>query len=379
MNRLTCLLLLYLFFSSCTSNQRQFDNEKNILGDWISVKTSNDPDDRGLSSNLPEFREPSFTFCKNHTYDNKVGFFKSEGKGTGLYELYLGTIAKYKISTDSISFYNLDSNRWDDYKLVKLNDAILQFEIGKRSVICKRLQIKKNRTPNFDKIILSTSGCFGWCPISSTIINSNGTVVFKGLGYTGKKGLYTGVISKEHYQQLQDNFRKFNFDSLKTRYATLITDQQTISVTFVKDGKIYKSVEDYGRIAPYLFKWAYTPLEYLYQTIPLKKVEKPNPLLNILIDSKLRLGNMVLDLNQSETFLLFDYLNNGKQTTVSFRPRFKLKPYFDINTFSDIDTDGRFFTFAPKGDSKPITIDIGFNFYDVNSKIWQWRKAVEYD
>jgi hypothetical protein len=43
----------------------------------------------------------------------------------------------------------------------------------------------------------------------------------------------------------------------------------------------------------------------------------------------------------------------------------------------DINTDGRYYTFISNG--KHTTIDIGFNFYDVNIKNWDWRKIEEYD
>jgi hypothetical protein len=85
-----------------------------------------------------------------------------------------------------------------------------------------------------------------------------------------------------------------------------------------------------------------------------------------------------LDLRQSETFLLFDYLRNGRISNNKFKTRFKLHTDYDpINPLYDIDTDGRFYTFVVKG--KPVTIDIGFNFYDVNAKNWVWGKADKYD
>jgi hypothetical protein len=87
---------------------------------------------------------------------------------------------------------------------------------------------------------------------------------------------------------------------------------------------------------------------------------------------------MELDFTQSETFLLADYLKKGKIIANHFQPRFIL--HFDhnvINPLYNVYTDGRFFKFIVKG--KPIIIDIGFNFYDVNAKIWKWRKASQHD
>jgi hypothetical protein len=121
------------------------------------------------------------------------------------------------------------------------------------------------------------------------------------------------------------------------------------------------------------------PLENLYQTTPLKSVASPEfiPKFNSITNSCLKKNDMILHFKQSETALLFEYLRTGKTSNNKFTPRFKLQPNFTINSFPDIDTDGRFYRFITKG--KSVTIDIGFNFYDVNIKNWEWRKAEKYE
>ncbi len=211
------------------------------------------------------------------------------------------------------------------------------------------------------------------------MIDTNGSVIFKGQGEITKRGLFTGSISKITYRSLAKSFSEINFDALKSTYTTLLSDQQTVTTTFVKDGKIQKTIYDYGRIAPLAFKRAYASLESLYKHIPLKKISNPQliPEFDGIVDSHLTKDGMTLDLRQSETFLLFDYLRNGKISKDSFQPRFKLHTYFEKNSLNDIATDGRYYTFIIKG--KPTTIDIGFNFYDVNAKNWVWRKKTEHD
>jgi len=232
----------------------------------------------------------------------------------------------------------------------------------------------------FDKIIFSTSNCMIECPMSNIIINADETVIFKGQGHITKKGLFTGKVTQKYFEQLENHFKKINFDSLKNKYETRVSDRQTISTTFVKNGRIYKTVYDYGRMAPDLFKSCYASLENLYQNIPLKKIHDPSfiPSFENITDSKLINDGKVVDLRQSETFLLMDYIRNGKILSNNFRVRFKLHTEYDaINPLYDIDTDGRYYKFLVKG--KPVTIDIGFNFYDINAKNWVWRKADKYD
>jgi len=237
-----------------------------------------------------------------------------------------------------------------------------------------------NQATHFDEIIFSTSECMIPCPMTNIIISADGLVVFKGQGNSAKIGLYSGKISKELYQQIEKNFEKANIDGIKNRYQTLLSDQRTVSTTFVKNGRIYKTVYDYGEIAPKSFQSSYEPLENLYKTLNLTKdpVPKLIPLFDEITTAKLKKGNMVFDLTQSETFLLTNYLRKGKLTINNFLPCFTLHfDYGAINPLYNVDTDGRFFKFLVK--SKPVIIDIGFNFYDVNAKNWQWRKATKFD
>ncbi len=380
MNRLLPLLMLGLLISGCSKKQKQLDNEKYILGDWVKVNTKAD------MLQPPFFLIPGYTFYANHTCDNKSGYFKyinnialfNNQSGSSATTIYLGSLSKFKISADSIKIFSLEKLKWNSYRIIQLSLDSLKLESSGDVLVYKRLFPIKYKSPQFDKIILSSSDCFGPCPISNTIINSDGTIIFKGVSYTSQKGLFTGKISKEQYQRLQDNFYKTNIDSLNTKYEAEWTDDQTITTTFVKNGKIYKTVYDYGRKAPYLFEWAYAPLMYLYQVNSLKEALYPEFMSGSFVtDSKIRKGDSIMELKQSETFLLFDYLRKGKVYTDNFKPKFKLHKYFDHSLFYDIKTDGRFYTFLVKG--KPITIDIGINFYNVNAKNWQWRKAGEYE
>jgi hypothetical protein len=375
MNRLLLLLILGLLISGCSKKQKQLDNEKYILGDWINVAFEN-KNQNGVSFSLPPIYDQGFTFYKNYSFVNKAGYFSRQGWGK---EVFLGTLSNFQITGDSLLLLNKENKTWDNYRIFKLTPDSLKFGVDGSINVYKHVIAKTNKTPAFDKIILSTSDCFGPCPILNIAVDKDGKVIFRGVRNTSKDGLYEGSISKKYYQYLQNSFRRMDFDSLKDTYISGVSDGQTVTTTFLRNGNIYKTVYDYRRIAPSLFRWAYLPLEYLYQNIPLKKIAYPDFMVDFEFVTNLSLtkGDSILELKQSETFLLFEFLRKAKIVNQGFKPRFKIHSYFEINSSYDITTDGRFYIFLVKG--KPVTIDIGFNFYDVNAKTWQWRKAGEYE
>jgi len=367
MNRSFYILLLIFMTSSCGNEKKRLENEKNILGDWIQMYRKDNSGEAG------------FSFYANHTYDNKDGFFKQLKDDKLGRQYYLGSNSKFRLSGDSLYLFRPDNNGWHAYKIFELTATSLKFGNAENTNSLARIKVSKTKTPEFNKIVLSTSDCLGPCPISSTVINSDGTIMFSGLEFATISGLYTGNISKLKYNELQDNFRKMDFDSLKSFYDDRITDQQTTSVTFVKNGEIYKTVHDYARVAPLVFRWAYVPLENLYQQVPLHRILPPSYMLYFdkMMNVTFINGDKALRLEQSETFLLMEYLQHGKICNKRFAPRYEMHGFFTINKFPEAVTDGRYYTFEKKG--KPTTVDIGFNFYDINAKNWQWQKANKYD
>lgn len=375
MKRLACLFVCLQLLSSCTN--KHLSNDQLILGDWVKVKTikkykSKDSLLRLLE--LPDFYTPGYTFYPNHIVDNKIGYYKND------LITFLGNTSKFNITNNTLSIFRPDSNKWCTFKLILLNKDTLKLNLNGNETTFKHYSVINNPQPQFDQIVLSKSPCMGICPITNTIINSDGNVLFCVEPYVDiDRRYFTGKISKKHFLELEGNFNKIDFDSLKSSYISSWTDDETTTITFLKNGKIFKSVLDYGRRAPYLFTWAYVALQNLHQTIPLKNIKYPAflPQFDVFGGGELWEGNLLVDLKQSELFLLFSYFKSGKISKAKFKPRFVLKSYNSDGNRYDLNTDGRYYTFMVKG--KPLTIDIGFNFYDVNEKIWVWRKATEYD
>lgn len=374
MKRLLRFAVLFLYLFSCSNNEKQQENEKNIIGDWVFVDGKEVTGGTVTESTINELSTAAISFYTNHECEEKSGYVKRDTLGK---LRYYKTKVKFKITADSLKIGYEGGPGWSSLKIAKLDENILQVEGNGWQFIYKHFKSPKNPPPQFDKIILSASGCMvGGCPMADVLIDTSGLVLFNGMEFTEPKGLFKGRISKKLYHQLQDNFRKADFDSLKNEYTDGSSDEMTISTTFVKNGKIYKSVSDHGIQAPPAFRQAYDQLEYLYQSIPSQKTENDRlgQYSDIIDESKLFKGDSVLRFKLSESFLLLDYLRNGKISTNKFKPLFQYRTYYSYNKLHEIATDGRFFIFIPRGKTKPVTIDIGFNFIDINFKNAKWDK-----
>ncbi|HRG09181.1 MAG TPA: DUF6438 domain-containing protein, partial [Cyclobacteriaceae bacterium] len=250
--------------------------------------------------------------------------------------------------------------------------------------------------PLFDAISLSTSGCFGSCPIINIIIDSTGNVLFFGEMYVSKIGFYEGKISKDKFIAIEKEFRKAQILDLKRKYSASWTDDETISTTFIKQNEIKKTIEDYGRTGPDELVWAYPSLRYLFQDITLEKIDstKIPPYLNLHF-FRFEKGDQILALTQSESFLLWNCLRKGSLVQTNFDGKYNMNftrnytwaPSYDEldnayneqaeNKVKNIVTDGRYYTFILHG-QQSLTIDIGFDFLSKN-KTLSFRKKKEFE
>ena len=97
----------------------------------------------------------------------------------------------------------------------------------------------------FEELTVSTSECFGTCPIFELRINSGRTVRYNAIEYNGVSGKFYGVLPKASYKLLTELLGYLRLERLDTNYAVPWTDDQTIKVEIRYNGKI-KSITDYG-------------------------------------------------------------------------------------------------------------------------------------
>ncbi|RZJ66045.1 MAG: hypothetical protein EOO47_25590 [Flavobacterium sp.] len=362
------IITIGLLISACGSSIAQY--EKKILGDWKEVKRIYKPGTYGAPNN----GNSGFTFYPKNSYDNKQGFFNVVTNGVS----FLGYSSKYTLKNDSLILFTPQSKETYTQKIYKLSKDSLIIGNEYEKTVYARYKTNINQSPQFDRIVLSTSGCFGKCPVITISIDKTGFLLFEGKRFTTKTGIYESVISKNLYKQLQDKFRQTDFTKLASDYSGSGTDDQIVSVTFLKNGRVFKTVSDYGRTAPAEFTWVYPAWTYLYQHVNLKKVRYYDLLQGYHIRGHFKKDSSILVLSQSEDFLLYDMLRNGKRISQKAPAVYFMDvANEDEKIVGKIVTDGRYYTFLEKG--KTITIDIGFNFVTDIEKFHKWRAAGEYD
>jgi hypothetical protein len=255
------IFLLLISFSLQAFGQQQVRfNEKYLLGYWTGISTKDN-----------SYPIEGLSFYANHSFENKLGFFKKVDDN----RIFLGTKSKFKITKGTLLLSYPGVKTWEKAKILILNRHSLQFSLKGVIFDFVRAPYIHPSTLTFDKIIVSTSGCYdGSCPVSNTTLSADGSVIFRGVQYTSKKGVFGGAIPKEKYKQILNDFNEANLNTLQASYRSSASDQETITTTFIINGRIYKTVSDYGGAAPYLFKSAYIQLMYLYQSVSLKAISK---------------------------------------------------------------------------------------------------------
>ncbi|MCX2739915.1 DUF6438 domain-containing protein [Pontibacter anaerobius] len=390
-NILSYLLLILLFACNAkkdrpTGQERQLQEQ--LIGDWVPVESKSSSLSNGVYFS-EDYIPKGYTFYANGETENKQGYYKvapAEGDTpNGRLKIhYLGSRTKFNISGDSLKIYNPADSTWENLAINYLRNDTLSIK-GKEGIyFYRRAYYNLDTIPTFDAIILSTLGCYGRCPVTNTMVTPEGKMSFIGEYFTTKEGIYLGSISTKLYSELQDNYRRAAVNSIPAKFESDEHHMETILVTFVKDGKIYKTIRDYGNSGPKELVWAHIPLRFLHQQIDLEEVnawDQATPLAyNLLGFMK---AGKVLTLEPSESFLLWNYLRTGYKTDKAPRKRFEMKCWrnYHVTTYAyeasdslqsrkqhelqSVTTDGQLYTFTFEGE-KPLTIDIGFNFFDVN-------------
>jgi hypothetical protein len=360
------LVLFMMIFSLIGCKDKPKTPQELILGNWAIHDTF--PKNSHLYHLFEDHR--GFEFLPDSICDYKTGY-RDENRSEAerktnpeeriLY--FLGTKTKYAVSKDTLSILNLTEKKWDKFKIKKLNKDTLIISRENNWATFLKKNYKTNAIPDFDAVIVSSSPCYGSCPINDIMIDKNGNVTYHGVYYVPHKGNYTSKISKAEFKQIALRFKQANYINLDSHYSTIVTDSQTTSVLFIKDGKIIKSISDYARSAPDEFLWAYCPLIFMGQQIPMKPIAIPSYLKSELIWGSFSGKDSYVSLTESEMFYLLNILQKSKTVRTVFPEKYVLR--YDNDLLKEITTDGRYYKFYFKDDSTKI-IDIGYNFITEN-------------
>ena len=114
--------------------------------------------------------------------------------------------------------------------------------------------IEYNSTPDhikIDGITLSTSGCYGTCPIFTISINSDRSATYQAKKFNKEDGEFSGTIDTADFERLVGIINYMRLASLKTEYSVPWTDDRGSTLTIKYDGGKTKQISDYGMIGTF--------------------------------------------------------------------------------------------------------------------------------
>jgi len=393
---LFAILTILLLGCNSTVDREKADKQlrENISGDWeiIIEKVSSIND---LPRPLP-FYWPQGMTISNDSIEFYSGFYKEDkdsttGKRTSL---YLGNLVPYKTDKDSIIIKNPITENWDfKWRFVSRKNDTLQLAFNDSTIIrYKKLSYNLDVLPDFDQIIYSSSGCYGTCPIVDISISKEGAVKFQGEGYVKSLGFYSGKLDTMTTKYIFNKFRRANPLKLQDDYSVGHTDDQSLTTTYIQNGKIVKTIHDYGMAGTNELIWAYIPISNIHTSIKLDSLPFDEPFYPKLHYFTFKKDDLILPLEKSESFYLWTELEKSKQTEVKFKSKYKLSfrgnyTYWgpDPNEarhhkyeIKSVTTDGQYFKFEFEN-QQSLTYDLGYDFIDRNFKPTDFRIPNEWE
>jgi len=388
MKKTTLLLIFTSFLFACNWMGNKQEAEKQlkaqIKGDWEWIREAYtySGNDSVPPPPPPPFSMPQGMTFSNDSIESYLGFYKKDtDRVTGnRHSTYIGDKASYKISDGDIFIKNLFSGKWEfEWRFVKRRNDTLELAVNDSVILkYKRLQPILEEFPDFDQIIYSSSGCYGACEMMDVSVDKEGNVLFQARGFVKPLGIFSAKLDDQTRKNLFDHFRKANPMGLSYEYAVHHTDDETITTTYIKNGKIVKTIYDYGMAGPSRLVWAYMQIARVYHKIKLKSLLDERDFHLKIYRLDFNKNALTLSLKESESFYLWTELVKAQKTSKTFQPKYRL-------TFSDeyyywtaeqkkhkaeikkVSTDGRYFKFELKN-GEPITLDLGYDFVARNFK-----------
>lgn len=197
-------------------------------------------------------------------------FIKLDINNDGLTDILINGIYLYAI-IDQGGKNNFEENyiggRLFDYQLLSVDSAkrlpifVVQkdddynYETGKEIVFTPDTLvnlyggfIEFNPSPkkiDFKQIKITTSPCFGTCPIFEMTVNNNKQAMLNAKQYNKIEGIYKSEIDVKIFTELTGLLDYLNIDSLKNNYAISWTANPSIDTEIQYNNSI-KKIHDYG-------------------------------------------------------------------------------------------------------------------------------------
>jgi hypothetical protein len=368
-----CILVSLLFYN-CTSKQQPKTLQDKIQGSWIDARFSKTVKNEDWSDVTIKTSDPlpyntpiGINFQKNKIeyFNQFIDSKRDSVNGKHSYTTFVGFVP-YQLKTDSLFIQH-----------PLQNDLVFKCTIDaskKDTLVLKRKDStyltlvplpKKEKDPQaFDQAILSRSGCFGTCPIMNISIHKDGNVVFYGEKHTDLIGLYKTTLSPEFTNYIFKKLQDIQISKVISSFSVDHTDDETVSSTFLENGKIVKSISDYGQAGTKELLWAYKAILNLYKQLQLTK-SPFNKDIQSLDQIYFEKNGKRLFLSKSETFLLWLSLQNATITPTGFEKKYLFSGGYYGTNIKSIETDGKLYKIYLKN-GKTDTYDIGYNFIETN-------------
>lgn len=373
--------VFFIFFLNCNSNEERLKTEQQvkvaIVGDWDYVEEISKydlldgPELPPLNPRPGEYNSISINKDSVEFYLGIYDFSVFSDREDPRKNFY-GTFTSYKMHYDTLVIENLvPPNHPYKWKFERCENDTLEFRLNDSTLVrYKRIQPITDSLPSFDVVIISSTGCYGYCSVLNLLIDKNGALVFEGQSYIRPLGFRSGKLNKYVTQKLFKKFEKANPLKLGDFNYDYITDQQSYFISFIQDGKIVNTIEDYAFQSPKELIWAYLPFSNMYQTIALTKLKENINGIPRLTYFEFKKGNKFLNMHKSESFYLFSELEKAKLSNVNFNTKFELlfrQNEKDLNKILNIETDGRYYKYNFEN-GKVVILDLGYDFIERNFK-----------
>jgi len=363
-----------------TLSGRPKDHEeykKLIIGDWTFVKEESKcklkPDSIDNSSFKVGFKS-GYKFIESGLCENKLGYFNHENLS---YTQFLGTDTKYRLEDNRLNIFDLEDDTWKGYEILKLDGNILKLALNDSvNMIFERSNYKLTPGIPFDQIIVSSSGCLGSCQVNDVMVSRSGEVIFNNEQYTKERGLFSSLISLKQFDDLEQKFRKANLKKLKDKYEASWTDDNEITISLIKNGRIFRTIIDYGYQAPTELYWAYFSVVFLSQKLSLKNLPNEG---NFRFQKTFSFekNDKFIRLAKSEGFYLANLLNTANLVDRVFIEKYTLHAAVETGSMKTT-TDGRYFKIELEN-GKFLTVDLGYNFLHRNNLLKRLSAKMSYE
>lgn len=389
MKVLILLLIVAIVFFSCKKDSQQ--NQEWIIGDWHPVYGLYTPDN-----------QQGFRFEDKSKCINKVGFYSYfYSNGIRLdhcgeafidsayfcdfhmkyehpldYDPYLfnvnrayGNKTSYKIEKDTLQIFDLAKQDWQKYHLsFKGRDTLklsyLHDGYKKEWVdwFIRKSYEEVDEIPLLEQIIFYVpSSCI--TGEKYLLIRRDG--LFFSYGYFKSDEFFIGRMQPEEFRNIENRFKQANILEIidqRSKRALLALFNST--VTFITTNYQMYTIENPLEIQPHEFQWAYLSgvflPDFIQEIKPYLKEEYPSLLTEVKDFSNLSIdaGGLFF----SERFYLGALLCTAEEVrNIEFENMYMIS----VNNNDFMQSDGRYFRYTNR-EGKKITLDIGFNFIEVN-------------